>query len=369
MNILHVSAVKSWGGGENHIENLCRELAVISPDITNTIICVKGGLFHEKLKHTKIHHVAVKLAFKMDPRFSMKIAELCKTQNIDLVHIHDSTALTLCIMGDHLADLPPFIFSKKTTFPIRPRKQTLYKYNYEKIKKILCVSEATKNMTAEMVLKPEKLTTIYHGTNVRLADPEISLKLRDKLRLKESIQIVGNIANHNWPKDLETFILTANELINVQNKKDIHFIQIGAYTNRTNSYLKMIKDYNLQQHVSFIGKIENASALIPQFDISLMTSKSEGIPQFIYESFLKNIPVISTDVGGISEIIEHNHNGFLAAAGDHKDLAKLIGELLNDSERKVQFANRSYNLVLEKYTSQLMAQKTLNQYNTVLHGR
>ena len=369
MNILHVSAVKSWGGGENHIENLCRELTIINPKINNTILCAKGGLFQKKLNLDKIPHLAVKLAFKMDPRFSLKVIDICKSRKIDLLHIHDSTALTLCIMGDHLADLPPFIFSKKTTFPIRPRKQTLYKYNYEKIKKILCVSEATKKMTAEMVLRPEKLACIYHGTHVHCEENNSPLQLRTKLKLKEDIKLIGNIANHNWPKDLETLILTANEVINIQRKEDIHFVQIGAYTNRTAAYLKKIKDLALQDHISFIGKVSNASALIPQFNISLMTSKSEGIPQFIYESFLKKIPVISTNVGGISEIIEHNKNGLLADAGDYRILANLITELLNDPEKSNRFATFSYKLVLEKYTTEIMAQKTLNQYKTVLHGR
>ena len=104
MNILHVSAVKSWGGGENHIENLCRELNTIAPETSNTILCAKGGLFQEKLKNSEFAHIAVNLGFKMDPRFSMKLVGICKSHKIDLLHIHDSTALTLCIMGDHLYD-------------------------------------------------------------------------------------------------------------------------------------------------------------------------------------------------------------------------------------------------------------------------
>jgi glycosyltransferase involved in cell wall biosynthesis len=369
MNILHVSAVKSWGGGENHIENLCRELISIDPNTVNTILCAKGGLFQEKLKNSEIPHIAIKLGFKMDPRFSMKLVKICKSNKIDLLHIHDSTALTLCIMGDHLYNLPPFIFSKKTSFPIRQRKQTLYKYNYEKIKRILCVSEATKDMTAEMVLKPQKLECIYHGTNVNTSTNIAPLELRTHLKLKDEIKIIGNIANHIWPKDLETFIMTANELVNVQQIKNIHFVQIGAYTNRTDPYLKKIQELHLEDHISFIDKIPNAASMIPQFDISLITSKSEGIPQFIYESFLKKVPVVSTNVGGISEIIEHGTNGFLAPSGNYEVLADQIIELLNNPELIEKFTTISYEIVNEKYTTGIMAQKTLIQYKTVLHGR
>lgn len=369
MNILHISAVKSWGGGENHIENLCIELQKISPSTQNTVLCIKDGLFEKRLSETNIPYFSVKLGFKMDPRFFLKLIEICKSNKIDLLHIHDSTALTLCIMGDHLYSLPPFIFSKKTSFPIRTRKQTLYKYNYPKIKRILCVSNATKNVAGSMLKNPQKLSCVYHGTNVSPNINSQEIDLRKKLKLEANTVIIGNIANHIWPKDLETFIEVANDLINVEKMKNLHFIQIGAFSKNTINLMAKIEKYRLTPYISFLDSIPNAASLIPQFDISLMTSKSEGIPQFIYESFLKKVPVVSTNVGGISEIIEHDKNGLLAPAGNHKTLAKLIVDLLKDQVKREQFKEHSYKLVLENFTTEIMAQKTLNQYKTVLNGK
>jgi hypothetical protein len=50
MKVLHLSAVKNWGGGENHIENLCLEMAEIHPEVLNIILCRKGSLFEQRLK-------------------------------------------------------------------------------------------------------------------------------------------------------------------------------------------------------------------------------------------------------------------------------------------------------------------------------
>ncbi|MCF4101332.1 glycosyltransferase [Gillisia sp. M10.2A] len=369
MNILHVSAVKSWGGGENHIEQLCKELKLQDIGITNTVLCIKGGIFEKKLKTTNIDHVSVRLGFKMDPRFFLKLISLCKKRKIDLLHIHDSTALTLCIMGDHLYDLPPFIFSKKTTFPIRERKQTLYKYNYPKIKKILCVSLATKFITEGSIDHPEKLECIYHGTSLNDKKIKSTRDLREELELEEDVKIIGNIANHIWPKDLQTFILTANELIKNRGHKDFHFIQIGCFTSLTPQLVALVKKLDLEKYVSFLNTIPHASQLIPQFDISLMTSESEGIPQFIYESFYYNTPVVSTDVGGISEIIKHNKNGLLSKAHDYQDLATQILSLQNNVERQKDFTCLSKQKLHENYTTKIMAAKTLAIYKDISNGR
>ena len=369
MNILHLSAVKSWGGGENHIENLCSELQKTSPEIQNTILCIKNGLFHRKLQDSGLSYETVSINFKMDLRFCFKLIELCKKQQIDLIHIHDSTALTLCIMADHLYNLPNFIFSKKTTFPIRPRKQTLYKYNYKKIKKILCVSEATKNITTKNIKDANKLVSIYHGTKVNGHNTNSVIDLKDQFKIGANKCIIGNIANHNWPKDLDTFIKVAHSLIYNRKVKDIHFIQIGNYTTETPALVKKIERSNLSEYITLTNAIPNASRLIPQFNISLVTSKSEGIPQFIYESFLNKTPVVSTNVGGISEIIEHGKNGFLAKSGDYEELANLINKLLKNQELNNKFTAISYKRVHENYTTEMMARKTLQEYKLALNGK
>src|SRR5690606_19865437 len=128
------------------------------------------------------------------------------------------------------------------------RKRTLHKYNYPKIRKILCVSEETKKITSLAIQNPQKLTTIYHGT--RLANKSVltPFKLREKLKLDPEQKIIGNIANHIRAKSLETFIEVANIIVNEQKRRDFTFVQIGDYNNRTKELQKKIKQLNLQDH-------------------------------------------------------------------------------------------------------------------------
>ncbi|MDT0651364.1 glycosyltransferase family 4 protein, partial [Autumnicola edwardsiae] len=253
--------------------------------------------------------------------------------------------------------------------PIRPRKQTLFKYNSPQVKKILCVSKATATITSENIIDKSKICCIYHGTNFKDKSTSAPFLLQKKLKLKEGTQIIGNIANHIWPKDLKTLIFVADELINKQQMSNLHFIQIGKFTDLTAPLLKLIKEHKLGEHISFMGKFENASNFIPQFDISLMTSESEGIPQFIYESFYHKVPVVSTNVGGISEVIEHGVNGLLAPAFDVKKLAAHIVSLLNNQQDRENFVRISRQKLESNFTSAIMAEKTYSEYKKVIHER
>ena len=369
MNILHLSAVKNWGGGENHIENLCAELKTLAPEVQNHILCIKNAQFQQKLNGGNYEVVPASLAFKMDPRYFLKLIKVCRKKKIDLIHIHDTTALTLCVMGDYLYNLPPFIFSKKTSFPIKDRKSTIYKYNYPKIKKILCVSEATRNITSEKIKNKQQLTTIYHGTRLETKNKEAAFSLRNKLNISKEQKIIGNIANHIRAKSLDTLIDVADFLINKKGRKDFYFVQIGTFTKRTTDLQQKLEQLKLQEYFAFLDFVPNAWSLIPQFDLSLVTSQSEGVPGVIYESFYYKIPVVSTNVGGITEVIENQKNGLLAPKHDFETLGKHITYLSENSDLVQQFTEVSYKKLVENFTTKTMAEKTLAEYKKIINGR
>lgn len=366
MKVLHISAAQNWGGGENHLENLCFEL---KQEVESIIFCVKGGMLHQRLKDADHRVVTAPLANKMDPRFVLKLARLCRTQNFDLLHLHDSTALTLAVMADHFADLPPFIFSKKTSFPIRCRRQTLFKYNYPKIKKILCVSRATKEISSPALARHERLEVVYHGTRIDNKAENPPFCIRSKFELPQEAIIVGNIANHIEAKHLETFIHTADHLINHKQKKNLFFVQIGNFSRRTEELQLLVKKLGLEKHIFFAGYIPEASAFIPQFDVLLLTSENEGIPQVIYESFYYNVPVVSTNVGGIPEVIENKVNGLLNDPYDHEGLGENLLFLLENPQVIPNFAKISRERLFQSFTSQIMAGNTLEVYKNALNGR
>ena len=366
MNILHFSPVKNWGGGGNHIENLCYELSLSNPEVKNIIVVAKNGRFHERLEKSNLNFATVPLSFNLDPRAIRKFIRLCKTEKIDIVHLHGSTALTLAVIASRIAKLPPFVFSKKTMFPIKERKRTLYKYNHPHIKKILCVSEAAKEVTAKAIIDKNKLVTIYHGTRIDNKSTVTPYYLREKLNIPVGNKIIGHIGNHIPAKDIDTWISAIAHLYNQKGRKHITFVQFGSFSDKTLQLKDKINQLGLENIVHFIGFMENASNFMAQFDIFTISSKSEGLPQVIYEAAWHKVPVASTNVGGIPEFIESNYNGLLSEREDALTLAENIEKLLDDPKLGLLFAGRSYNKLKPPFTAEAMANATLQVYRKVL---
>ena len=368
LHVLHISATKSWGGGENHLINLCHELRD-DPGVKNIILCPEGSILHKRLQKMDVPYATAPLAYKIDLRYFLKIGRLCRRNNIDLIHIHDTTALSLTVMGDKFYNLPPFIFSKKTSFPIKDRPQTRFKYNYSKIRSILCVSEKTREVTSRSIDDQNKLKVIYHGTRFGKNKENNPLDLRKQFQLEPEVNIIGNIANHTRIKNVECFLEVADILVNQKMKKDFFFVQAGGFSKRTPALKAFVKERNLEKHVAFLDFVPDASGLLPQLDISVLTSENEGIAQFLYESFYNEIPVISTNVGGIPEIIENGHNGFLTERNDSSGIAEHVISLSEDSGLRDKFVSRSKKLLLEKFSTRRMAEQTLAEYKKVTNGK
>ena len=369
MNILHISGVLKWGGGENHIQNLCFELAQSNPEVNNIILCVDGGQFHQKLTKLNIKYYTARRRRRIDIEFIRRIIRLCKEESIDLIHLQDPTAMQLAIIADHFANLPPFVLSRKISYPIRGNWLTRYKYNYKKIKRYLCVSDETRHILERGIKDKSKAVTIYHGTRIDNKSDVTPFKLREKLGIDSHIKIVGNIANHYPAKDLFTYVRTLNRLVHEHGRRDVHFVQIGSPADKTPEIMSLVQEYKLEPYVSFLGFMEDASNFIPQFDIGFMSSKLEGIAQFLYECFYHRVPIVTTNAGGAAEIIKQGETGFIAEKGDDKALASHLVYLLDHPDEAKLMAENGNKLLYSQFITPVMAQKTLAVYREILGSK
>src|SRR5690606_20432273 len=120
------------------------------------------------------------------------------------------------------------IFSKKA-ISASSSFVSKFKYNSKAIDAVFCVSDAVKNNFSDVLsdTNKKKLIVIPDCVPLELLQTKATVDLREKYHIAEDKFIIGNIANHTTAKDLETFIKTADHVVNVLNRKDVVFFQIG----------------------------------------------------------------------------------------------------------------------------------------------
>jgi len=122
----------------------------------------------------------------------------------------------------------------------------------------------------------------------------------------------------------------------------------------------------LDNRVLFTGYLANACHYLDYFDVLVISSLSEGLPIILLEAMRAGIPVISTQVGGIPDVIEHGRSGMLVNPGDAAGLAESIKLMAGNPEMRGALGNKAATQFRENYTSDRMAVDYLDIYKKLV---
>jgi len=362
MKILHITGARSWGGNEQQLLDTCIEFKRLN--INHSIYCYKNSQIEKQALKNNIDIIISTSPKTFSIKKGFHLKKIIKNNKFDIIHLHTSDSVTTYVITDIFFNLKiPAVFSKKGMNSSKKKKLSIFKYNYKNIKYIICVSKAVfKSFKPTMKSKNQhKLTVVYDGINIDRIKP-LEIDFPKLYNFDSKKLILGNIANHSRSKDLITLVKCANYLINKLNVKNIIFIQIGKKSKYSEEFMPLISKYKLEEYFIITGSLENASGYIHKFDAYVMSSEREGLPITIYEAFFQKTPVISTKAGGIPEAIENNINGMLSEVKDYKGLAENLASAIKNQKLTDLFCENSYDLVLKKFTSQQLAQNTLDVY-------
>lgn len=365
MKILHISGAKGWGGNEQQMMHIIPEL--IQLGVENVVFGVNDSVLQKECETKNIPFIEAKKSKLNKFANYSYLKTIVKKIKPDIIHLHTSDSLTVFTISDLIFGLSTkAVFSKKgmgasSSFLSR------FKYNYSGINSIICVSKRVES-DFSLILSPKnkpKTTVIHDCVSLNIEGNTTEINLRNQFSIPDKNFIVGNIANHSAAKDLFTLIEVVDYLVNVLNRKEVCFVQIGEFSKLTDSILERVKEKNLEKNIFFTDKIPNAIAFNSQFDVFLMTSQREGGPTSVLEAMLMGVPVVSTDVGVLPDVITNGINGFLSPVKDYIDIAKKLDLLLSDKMMQKRFAEISKSKIYNEFGSLFLAKQTLAEYEKI----
>lgn len=206
-----------------------------------------------------------------------------------------------------------------------------------------------RNLIAEGIRK--KVTCIYNGIDDKsVVDVEkVNTGIRKRIgRIKEDYgRVIMSIARDDAPKRIDLFIEVARLL------PEYAFVWIG------NS-----NDHAKGENVFLMGQIPLAWQLLEYSDVFVLPSNYEGLPMSIIEALAFGRPVVASDVGGITELLD-GQNGF-AVENDAEMMAAKLRYVLEDAERYAGMAQAARRTYLEKFTVERMVEGYDSIYRDII---
>lgn len=359
MNLLHVSTALSWRGGEQQVAYLIGELE--KKEINQTVLCSIGSEMETYCQQNSINYFSCKKSSSISLSYSKTLKKLCKKLEIDLCHLHDAHAHTFAIIAaSFFGNNTPLILSRRVDFPIKKSWASNFKYNHPAIKKIICVSDKIKEITAKGISQKEKLVTVHSG--IDLSKFHNSGLLQKELGIDHNIKLIGNTSALADHKDYFTFVDVAEAVL--KEKPDCLFpiFGVGPLEKEVREY---IAAKNLSEKVLLMGFRTNIPSILGDLNIFLMTSKTEGLGTSVIDSFAAGVPVVSTNAGGIPELVENNVTGLLCEVKDVKCLSGAVIMLLDRNNLRLGLAKKAKSKA-SNFSKESTAQKTMLVYQDVL---
>ncbi len=361
MRVLHLSSEKSWRGGEQQIAYLIGELK--NQEVDCHVICKKDSAFSQYCINQGWSFQEAGFKNSFDILSAIKVLKYCRTYHIDLVHIHGSGSHGVGVLSAALGNNSKLILSRRVDFPLKSNIFSRWKYNHPSIKRILCVSDKIKEIVEKSIDNKGICRTVYSGIDLeKFSQSSKQNSLRKKYNLDEQTKLIGNtsaIADH---KDYFTFVNTAEEVLTRQ--KNVCFFIFG-----TGPLLQELKEYIeekcLTEKIIFTGFVNNIPEVLPELDVFLMTSKTEGLGTSLLDAMASGVPIVATEAGGIPEIVIDGNTGLSAKVKDFMTLSDHVINLINDHELANKLVTNAAKFVL-KFEKKETAKHTLQVYKEIL---
>ncbi len=200
---------------------------------------------------------------------------------------------------------------------------------------IIANTFAARNYMLSYKIPEKKIRVIHNGIDPKSYDFSATKgEIRKQLSIPQDKVLIGTVGRMMPQKNHFMFVEVAREILRKRN--DVHFVLVGDGELRQNIEA-LISKYGLCEMFTLTGQRDDIPQLLRAFDIFILTSLWEGLPNVIMEAMCARLPVVATDVGGVSELISPGENGFLVPPNDINSMVRDINKLIDSAKLRSDF--------------------------------
>jgi glycosyltransferase involved in cell wall biosynthesis len=367
VKILHIITTIDRGGAENHLLSLIRgQIKYYNHEVDLVYLKGDGGLRKE------LYEIGVKNIYKLD--FSLKgirnLYKIVKTNNYNIVHSHLLKANLIGGISSKIANISHI--ASKHNDEHQLRKNKLYKFIHKKVSdlcddQIICLSNHVKNYMINMRLDENKMNVIYYSFDKDLYFVKSGFNIFKEFNIPENSFIFGIIARITEQKG-HKYLISAFKKHLEKHPNSVLLVVGGIGYN--DKYLmevkKIIKELKIDDKVIFTGKRDDAYTIMSQLDVFIMPSLWEGFGMVFLEAGSLEIPIISTKVSAIPEVVSENGGILVDVNNLENNLVIAMNEM---KENYILYKNRSKKFrieILNKFDHKRMVDETIGVYKKAL---
>ena len=217
-------------------------------------------------------------------------------------------------------------------------------------------------------IDPAKITLLHLGLDPEQnkKDPETRRQIRKEFNVKDEEILIGNAARMVPFKGQEYLIRAYPEVMRSFPKSRLMIVGDGELKDKLH---KLADELGISEKTIFPGFRSDIKAMYSAFDIYAHTSVEGGGETFPYamlHALAQELPLVITRVGDMPAMVEEGINGYILGDKDVKGISEKLMELCSNENLRFDMGKKSYELMLNKFTVDIMAANIEKVYRKVL---
>jgi len=355
------------GGAHIHVRDMAAAVRGIGVDAR---VAVGGdGPYLERLAERgipveRLEHLVRPIEPLEDVRALKELVTLLRARRPTLVSVHSSKAGLLARMACRSLNVPVVFTAHGWSFTdgVGVRTAQVYK-QVERFAGLLADRIITVSRFDQRIAEQARVGGVRRLRTVHNGMPAIAVPKTIAKRKTGPVRLVMT-ARLDDQKDHHTLLTALGQLRDCQWQLDL--IGEGPLLP---TLQQQAQDLGIIDRIRFLGLRNDVADLLGASDVFLLISHWEGFPRSILEGMRAGLPVVATDVAGVSESVCEGLNGFLVARHDADDLARKLRPLLEDAELRRSMGAAGRQRFLNEFTFDRMFRQTLGVYDEVMAER
>lgn len=358
--LLIVTDEMEVGGTQRQIVELARSLDRSAFELS--LVYFKNGSRHvEELRELGVDVLQIPRRWKLDPIFFVKLCRHIRRQDFDVIHAFSLSGELWAWLANCVAGNARFIGSIRSIYEwYSPLQWAVKGWITRNSAALVANSRAgAEHAALHMGLRRQMVDVVHNCIRVP-PDTELN-KLTastddDRLR----VLFVGRLVKH---KNIDCLL---RAFATVKRNIPGAVLDIVGDGPERDVMEDTVAGLGLQNSVLFHGERSDVPAFLQACDVFVSTSYREGLSNAIMEAMSYAVPVIASNVGGNSELLEHDRSGMLFPPDDHESLAAMLIELYGDPSKRVMLGTNARHAMMRGHDARHMAAEMERIYERCL---
>jgi glycosyltransferase involved in cell wall biosynthesis len=298
-----------------------------------------------------------------DWRVIGQLVEVCRRQRVAIWHGHDykSNALGLLLRNLWPMRLVTTVHGWVHFTPRTPFYYWVDRWCLPRYEKVICVSEDLRQRCLECGVPARRCVLIENAIDTEEFSRRLSIaEARQPFGVSARRLLLGAIGRLSAEKGFDLLIRAVAQLVG--DGLDVGLLIAGEGDERE-PLVTLITELGLADRVKLLGYCSDPRGLYQAFDVYVLSSLREGLPNVLLEAMALELPVVATRIGGVPRLIQDGVNGLLVEPGTVSALAGAVGRLASDPELRTRLGRVGRETIEKGYSFAVRMEKVRQVYD------